>query len=410
MEAGEIVAEIETEKVLAEVIAPVAGILHHVAPPGTHLEVESLMGYVLEPGEAVPTQEAQKPATQAHTHVPELVAVDSLERRPVGGEPERQTAGSRAWRRPCGPHGFGPWRKDQRGRRPRGGRARIVVTEQASSEALRTMDVDELARRIRAHCIRMTARANASHIGSALSTADMLAVLYGRILRFDPADPDWPDRDRFILSKGHAGAALYAVLAEAGFFPVEWLDTFYADGSPLAGHATHHGVPGVEVSTGSLGHGLPIARGMALAGQRRRSPVSRVLHCSATASATRDRPGRPALFAPHHRLDNLVAIVDYNKIQSLGRVEEVLDLEPFADKWRAFGWAARGDRRPRPRRARSRVFERLPLEPGKPTVRPRPHGQGQGRELHGGRAPVALSRTRSTSCMDQALAEIGAGE
>ena len=124
-----------------------------------------------------------------------------------------------------------------------------------------------LALRIRAHVLRMVHRANASHVGTCLSMADILAVLYGGVLRVDPAQPDRPDRDRFILSKGHGTAAVYAVLVECGFLPKEWLDTYCQDGSTLAGHITHHGVPGVEASTGSLGHGLSIGCGMALAGK-----------------------------------------------------------------------------------------------------------------------------------------------
>jgi transketolase len=198
----------------------------------------------------------------------------------------------------------------------------------------------KLATRIRRHCVMMTNRAKASHIGSCLSMADLLAVLYGRTLRQKPADPQWPDRDRFILSKGHACAALYAVLSDSGFFPLQWLETFYQDGSRLAGHATHKNVPGVEVSTGSLGHGLPIATGMALAAKRDGNS-HRVFCMLSDGECDEGSNWEPILFAPQHRLDNLIAIVDYNKIQSLGTVKEVIDLDPLADKWRAFGWAVR---------------------------------------------------------------------
>ncbi len=202
------------------------------------------------------------------------------------------------------------------------------------------LDSRELAYRIRRHCVLMCSRANASHIGSSLSMADLLAVLYGRFLRFDPARADWPERDRFILSKGHGCAALYAVLAECGYFPVERLETFYQDGSPLAGHATHKEMPGVEVSTGSLGHGLALATGMALAAKRD-SRGERFWAMVSDGECDEGSTWEAALFAPQHRLDNLAVIVDYNKIQSLGRVEEVIDLEPLADKWRAFGWGVR---------------------------------------------------------------------
>jgi transketolase len=180
--------------------------------------------------------------------------------------------------------------------------------------------------------------AQSSHVGGALSAVDLLTVLYSKVMRLDPHQPSWPDRDRFILSKGHGCAAVYAVLAERKFFPKEWLDTFYQDGSYLAGHITHHDIPGVEASTGSLGHGLSFGCGMALAGKRD-SHHYRVFVLLSDGECNEGSTWEAALFAPHHRLDNLVAIVDYNKIQSLGTVKEVLDLDSLADKWRAFGWA-----------------------------------------------------------------------
>ena len=201
------------------------------------------------------------------------------------------------------------------------------------------MDPRDLARRTREHVLRMTHRAKSAHVGTCLSSADVLAVLYGGWLRVDPSDSSLPSRDRFILSKGHGCAALYAVLAERGFFPMEWLDSFYMDGSPLVGHATV-GVPGVEVSTGALGHGLAIGCGMALAAKRDVA-AHRVVVMLSDGECDEGSTWEAALFAPHHRLDNLVAIVDYNKIQSLGTVKEVLNLEPFAAKWTAAGWATR---------------------------------------------------------------------
>lgn len=197
----------------------------------------------------------------------------------------------------------------------------------------------ELALRIRAHALRMTSRARSSHIGGCLSAADLLAVLYGGMLRVDPRRPDWPERDRFILSKGHAAAAVFAVLAERGFFPRQWLHNYYLDGSRLPGHITR-GIPGVEASAGSLGHGLSLGCGMALAGKRDQQPY-RVFVMLSDGECDEGSTWEAAMFAGHHRLDNLVAIVDYNKIQSLGTVQEVLDLEPFCAKWQSFGWAAR---------------------------------------------------------------------
>ena len=222
-----------------------------------------------------------------------------------------------------------------------------------------------LAKKIRLHALHMIHRAKSSHLGSAYSMADLLAVLYGRILRIDPHKPDAADRDRFVLSKGHACAALYAVLAEQGFFPKEWLQNFYQDGARLAGHATHAGVPGVEVSTGSLGHGLPLACGMALVGKRDRQAY-RIFTLLSDGECDEGSTWEAALFAPHHQLDNLIAIIDYNQIQSLGTVKEVLDLEPFAAKWRAFGWAVREINGHDCAQIES-ALSNLPCEPGKPT-------------------------------------------
>lgn len=222
-----------------------------------------------------------------------------------------------------------------------------------------------LARAIRADALRMVHRANASHIGSSLSMSDLLAVLYGGILRVDPARPDWAERDRFILSKGHGAASAYAVLAETGFFPVEWLETYCQDGSKLAGHLTR-GVPGVELSSGSLGHGLPVGCGLALAAKAD-GAAYRVFVLLSDGELDEGSNWEAILFAPQHRLDNLVAIVDYNKIQSFGRVEEVLNLEPLADKWRAFGWEVREI----DGHDHARIAEALsgaPYEAGKPTA------------------------------------------
>lgn len=183
----------------------------------------------------------------------------------------------------------------------------------------------------------MTSRGGSSHIASGLSIADILAVLYSRILRISPSAPQQADRDRFILSKGHAGAAVYAALAETGFFPVSKLETHYQDGSDLSGHVSHKGVAGVEFSTGSLGHGLGVGVGMALAAKMDGNSF-RTFVLLSDGECDEGSNWEAILFAAHHKLDNLVAIIDYNKIQSLALVEETLRLEPFADKWRSFGW------------------------------------------------------------------------
>lgn len=196
----------------------------------------------------------------------------------------------------------------------------------------------ELALRIRRHAVRMTNLGGSSHVGSVLSMADIVAVLYGGILRVDPTNPNRPDRDRFVLSKGHAGAGIYAALAETGFFSIDLLEKHCADGSVLSGHVSHRGVPGVELSTGSLGHGLSVGAGMAY-GAKLDERNNRAFVLMSDGECDEGSTWEAAMFASHHQLDNLVAIIDYNKIQSLAPVAETLTLEPFADKWKAFGWS-----------------------------------------------------------------------
>lgn len=205
---------------------------------------------------------------------------------------------------------------------------------------MNSMNTIALAKKIRIHALKMTSSGKSSHIAAALSIADILAVLYGNFLNIDPMDPKRFDRDRFILSKGHAGAAVYAVLAETGFFPIEKLTTHYQNGSDLSGHVSHKGIPGVELSTGSLGHGLGVGSGMALAAK-----LSDKKHCVVVllsdGECDEGSNWEAILFSAHHKLDNLIAIVDYNKIQALATVAETLGLEPFADKWASFGWLVR---------------------------------------------------------------------
>lgn len=199
------------------------------------------------------------------------------------------------------------------------------------------MTTQELSKRIRIHSLKMTHFGKSSHVGSALSIADILAVLYGKILRVDPKTPRWQDRDRFILSKGHAGAAVYATLAESGFFPVSRLSQHYQDGSDLSGHVSHKGIAGVEVSTGSLGHGLSIGAGIAYAAKLDEKE-HRTFVLMSDGECDEGSIWEAAMFAAHFKLSNLIAIIDYNKIQSLAPVEETIGLEPFALKWRSFGW------------------------------------------------------------------------
>jgi transketolase len=195
----------------------------------------------------------------------------------------------------------------------------------------------DTARLVRAHILRMTNGGKSSHVGSGLSCTDILAVLYCEVLTVDHTRPSWPDRDRFIMSKGHAGAAIYAVLAERGFLDPAMLAQHYRNGSLLSGHVSHIGIPGVELSTGSLGHGLSVATGMAWRA-RQQGQTWRAYTLLSDGECDEGSVWEAAMFAAHHQLSNLVAIVDYNKLQSLTTTQQTLALEPFADKWRAFGW------------------------------------------------------------------------
>ncbi|HEX3043109.1 MAG TPA: transketolase [Bacillota bacterium] len=198
------------------------------------------------------------------------------------------------------------------------------------------MNTQELALKIRRHVLDMTHTAKSAHVGAAFSIADIMAVLYGQVLKKQPDAPEWPERDRFILSKGHAGVAAYAALAESGYFPLSELKNYYANGSILAGHISHY-VPGVDLSTGSLGHGLPVGAGMAFAAKND-SRSHRVFVLMGDGECDEGSNWEAALFAAHHGLSNLISIIDYNNIQSLATVAETMRLEPFADKWRSFGW------------------------------------------------------------------------
>jgi transketolase len=200
--------------------------------------------------------------------------------------------------------------------------------------------VEQLANSVRRHAVIMTKLGRSSHIGSILSIADILAVLYGKILTYKSNDPSWCGRDRFILSKGHAGAGVYAVLAECGFFSTDKLQTHYQNGSDLSGHVSHKAVPGVELSTGSLGHGLPVAVGIALSAKLDTKNF-RTFVLMGDGECDEGSNWEAALFAAHHKLSNLIAIIDRNKLQSIKSTEETIALEPLADKWRAFGWTVK---------------------------------------------------------------------
>lgn len=197
-------------------------------------------------------------------------------------------------------------------------------------------ELQQIARKLRRNIVTMIANAGSGHPGGSLSAVEILTTLYFRILQHDPANPHWPDRDRFILSKGHASPVLYATLAETGYFPVEELMTFRKIGSRLQGH-TDHNIPGVEMSAGSLGQGLSFSIGCALAARLDKKPY-RVYALLGDGECEEGQVWEAAMAAVHFKLDNLVAIVDRNGLQIDGWTKDIMNLEPFPEKWRASGW------------------------------------------------------------------------
>src|SRR5690242_17680153 len=198
-------------------------------------------------------------------------------------------------------------------------------------------ELEGIARRIRREIIEMIGAAKSGHPGGSLSAVEIVVELYFNHMRVDPHNPKWPDRDRFILSKGHAAPVLYAVMAEMGYTPVDQLNTLRKLGSMYQGHPDVRFIPALEASTGSLGEGLSVGIGMALAARLDGRP-SRTFVILGDGECQEGQIWEAAMFAPYHKLDNIVCIVDYNKIQLDGFVKDILDLEPFAAKWEAFGW------------------------------------------------------------------------
>lgn len=226
--------------------------------------------------------------------------------------------------------------------------------------------LDERSRALRRMCVAAMESAGRGHLSSALSLIEMVRVLYDDVMRFRPDQPQWPDRDRCILSKGHGCLGLFAILADKGFFPESELLTYCARDSILGGHPERGKVPGVEASTGALGHGLDIGIGMAHAA-RIQGRSSRVFVITGDGEINEGSIWEGAMAAAHHGLDNLTVLVDRNKLQSYGPTSEVLDLEPLADKWRSFGFVCE-DVDGHDVEALRQALGAAPREPDKPTA------------------------------------------
>jgi transketolase len=210
-------------------------------------------------------------------------------------------------------------------------------TSSSNKFNLSTAELKEMAKKLRRHVITMIATAGSGHPGGSLSAADVITVLYFKVLRYNPKNPQWPDRDRFILSKGHAAPILYAALAEVGYFPVAELATLRKLDSRLQGHADRNFTPGVEMSAGSLGMGLSFAIGVALAA-RLDSKTYRTYVLLSDGECEEGQTWEAALSAAHFKVDNITAIVDCNGMQLSGWTRDIMNLEPFIQKWQAFGW------------------------------------------------------------------------
>lgn len=227
----------------------------------------------------------------------------------------------------------------------RGTGADMVYPYGTRHTAEMVQDLSRRANQFRIQVLRMVHEQHTGHIGGAFSIAEILTALYFHHLRIDPDKPDWPDRDRLVLSKGHACAMLYTCLANRGFFPIELLDTFRCVGSSLQGHPERQNTPGIEVPAGPLGHGVAIGAGMAMAGKMgaakgwdRGHPQYRVYVVLGDGEINAGVVWEGALVATKYQLDNLVAIIDYNGVQQTGPTARTLPTEPIADKWRSFGW------------------------------------------------------------------------
>jgi transketolase len=226
-------------------------------------------------------------------------------------------------------------------------------------------ELQEIAKRVRREIVTMIGEAKSGHPGGSLSATEILTTLYFNVMRHDPANPSWADRDHFILSKGHAAPVLYCMLAETGYTPLDQLKTLRKLGSIYQGHPDKRFIPALEASTGSLGVGLSVGLGYALAARLDGRP-SRTYVVLGDGEIQEGQIWEAAMFGAYHKVDNLVAIVDYNKIQSFGTVKEVLDLEPLGEKWRAFGWGVR-EIDGHDLNAIEQAYAAVPFVPGRPS-------------------------------------------
>jgi transketolase len=238
----------------------------------------------------------------------------------------------------------------------------MIETQRVDAKNLERLR--ELATSVRRSDLQVVHGAGLGHVGGEMSAIDILVTLYFAVLRIHPGHPDDPERDRFILSKGHAAVALYTTLAHAGFFPLEELKTFAQPLSRLNGHPDRRSVPGVETNTGPLGHGLPVAVGAALAARLQDSSW-RVFVLTGDGELQEGSNWEAAMSAAHYKLDNLTVIVDRNRLQQGDWTEQTMHLEPLADKWRAFGWSVR-EVNGHDIAQLLETFSRVPFEPGKP--------------------------------------------
>ncbi len=228
-------------------------------------------------------------------------------------------------------------------------------------------EIEKIANRIRFDAIEMIGKCGSGHPGGSLSIAEVLAVLYFRVMRHKKDQPDWADRDRFVLSKGHGAPALYSVLAQSGYFPKEYLKTLRQIGTSLQGHPDRTSLPGIDMSTGSLGQGLSVANGMAFAARIDSKPY-RVYCIIGDGESQEGQIWEAAMTAGFHKLDNLTVILDYNHLQIDGNIEKVKDIAPVADKWRAFNWNVIDKVEGHSVSSLIKAFEQAERSKGKPTI------------------------------------------